>query len=127
LTPDLSQGDFSEVLERRFEAQYERTYGKGAGFSGVNCEITALRGRAHKSLGQPEVVAGGKLSTIEGRERKIFWPEIGSAISTPVYRQIAERISGPVLVELPTTTVVVHKGQSIEPDDSGNLVMRVGG
>ncbi|MCY0898505.1 MAG: hydantoinase/oxoprolinase family protein [Firmicutes bacterium] len=124
--PPTSLSSFSEEVVRRFQAAYERTYGQGSGFHGVEVEVVAVRGRARKSLGQPDVVWSHDHSPVEPiGSRSVYWPEYGMFRETPIYRRVSGRLSGPLIVELPVTSVVVHPRQTIECDDIGNLIIRL--
>lgn len=124
---DIYDADFGASTVGRFQDLYERTYGRGSGFREVAVEITTLRARAQQGLGQPKTVwdqANG--STIKGH-RKVYWPEMQDYVDTPIYSSVNERASGPLVVELVDTSIVVHPGQSIRSDSSGNLVLNLVG
>ncbi len=121
--PDLSGRSFGEEAVDRFQDLYERTYGRGAGFSEVAVEITAIRARAQQSLGQPGTASDQvDRSGVKGR-RKVYWPALHDYAETPIFSSIKERAEGPLVVELPDTSIVVHPGQAIHADCSGNLVL----
>jgi N-methylhydantoinase A len=123
ILPDLGDSSFGEEAVRRFQELYERTYGRDAGFSEIAVEITAIRARAQQSLGQPRTVPDrAKQSVVKGH-RKVYWPALKDYAETPIFSSVSERVEGPLVVELPDTSIVVHPGQSIHADSSGNLVL----
>jgi len=127
--PDFTERLFSEELIKRFQKKYEQTYGKEAGFHGVDVEVVALRGRALKLLGQPPVVWSREQevsAVADPSVRSVYWPEYGEFVDTPVYRNIPHMLYGPLIVELPVTSVVVHPGQSVSVDEAGNIVITLG-
>ena len=121
--PDCDSPNFSDMLLARFQEQYEQTYGRESGFHEVEVEIITLRGRAQQSLGQPAVALLPLPPTEEQGVRSVYWPEWEQFIDTPIYRVVTSPLMGPLIVELPVTSVVVHPNQSIRPDGFGNLII----
>lgn len=121
--PDYQQPDFGDDLLARFQEQYEQTYGRESGFREVEVEIITLRGRARQSLGQPDISSVSARRTEEPTVRSIYWPEWQKFIETPIYREVTKSMAGPLIVELPVTSIVVHPDQSIRSDGYGNLVI----
>ena len=142
-----------EVLreaERRFEEEYERTYGhRGAvkAFELVNCRLVARIARAGPSAPSVEPdgrggegAAGGRREAgdagTEGRtsgepgEAREVWfgPERGW-IETPIIARgdlDATARPGPSIVEEYDSTVVVPPGWNMHRDECGNIVLRMG-
>jgi N-methylhydantoinase A len=58
-------------------------------------------------------------------ERNAYFHELGKSILTPVYdgQKIfpGNRLSGPAIIELPTTTIVIRPGQSCFMDELSNF------
>ena len=112
----------------RFEARYAELYGQGSGFSaaGIQAITYRVRGRGvlpfspelpplERASGEPEVSG-----------RRPVYLEIGQGfVDTPIYDYTALRaghvVSGPAVIEVPTTTVVVPEGRTGTVDELGNL------
>ena len=137
-----------ERLPERFTSLYERLYGSGASLAGARLEIVTARCRASAATPKPSLVRQDALTDelpTDARlgRRSVYWPRIaGTAagtgggagtpatdlpgrIDTPVYdghRLVpGNRLAGPAIVELETTTVVLHPRQDLRMDDYGNF------
>src|SRR5699024_6166268 len=124
---DLNDAEAVSRLIARFEAIYEDTYGRGAGFREAGIEITALRvsaiGRTPKPSFAPiprhhDDPRPSSRQVYDVNEASWFdaivldWDNLGS-----------EAIPGPAVIEHPTTTVYVASGQQVALDPIGNLVI----
>jgi N-methylhydantoinase A len=125
----LQSGDLADLHEN-FYARYEQIYGKGSSFGGAKLEAVTFRVRGSattpKPMLNPTIDLTDQIPEIASRpSRSIYWTEIGTALDTPVYdgEQLVpgNTIPGPVVVETPDTTVVVHPGRKISVDAYGNL------
>ena len=136
----VGRQDF-ERLHERFTSLYERLYGSGSSLVGARLEIVTARCRASAATPKPTFVKHDGLvgeipSAARLGRRSVYWPRItrasGSAafglparIETPIYdghRLVpGNRLEGPAVVELETTTVVLHPGQTLEMDAYGNF------
>ena len=128
-------------LQERFTSLYERLYGSGSSLAGARLEIVTARCRASATTPKPSFV---KQDTLTGEippdarlgRRSVYWPHIGRTqggaatglpgrIETPIYdghRLVpGNRLEGPAVVELETTTVVLHPGQTLRMDAYGNF------
>jgi N-methylhydantoinase A len=123
-------GDDMSTLHEDFYVRYEQLYGKGAAFRGAKLEAVTFRVRGTAVTPKPMLTAAANLTATipEGAVRKsraIYWTESKAAMETPVYdgEQLVpgNLIAGPVVVETPDTTVVVHPGRQISVDPYGNL------
>ena len=133
--------DEFDRLHERFTSLYERLYGSGSSLAGARLEIVTARCRASAATPKPSFVKHDKLTdeippdASLGR-RSVYWPRIagtsGSAasglpgrIETPIldgHRLVpGNRLDGPAVVELETTTVVLHPGQTLQMDAYGNF------
>ena len=121
-----------EVLDR-FEEQYERINGSGAGYREAGVQAITYRMRAKASLGfpvvLPEIAAANGPDPSEAlleRRSVCLDSQIGYA-PTPVYDysrlRAGHEIDGPAIVEVPTTVVVIPAGVFGRVDHLGNLVM----
>ena len=128
-------------LRERFTSLYERLYGSGSSLAGARLEIVTARCRASATTPKPSFV---KQDTLTGEippdarlgRRSVHWPHIGRTqggaatglpgrIETPIFdghRLVpGNRLEGPAVVELETTTVVLHPGQTLRMDAYGNF------
>ena len=133
--------DEFDRLNERFTSLYERLYGSGSSLAGARLEIVTARCRASAATPKPSFVKQDRLTgeippdASLGR-RSVYWPRIagtsGSAasglpgrIETPIldgHRLVpGNRLDGPAVVELETTTVVLHPGQTLQMDAYGNF------
>ncbi|MGI9333083.1 MAG: hydantoinase/oxoprolinase family protein [Gammaproteobacteria bacterium] len=124
-------------LHGRFTELYERLYGGGSSLAGARLEIVTGRCRASAATPKPTFVKHDELTTALRPDarlgpRSVYWPgdtsmrEAGR-VDTPIYdghRLVpGNRIEGPAVVELETTTVVVHPEQTLLMDAYGNFEM----
>ena len=128
-------------LHERFTSLYERLYGSGSSLAGARLEIVTARCRASAATPKPffvkqDALTGAIPSDASLGRRSVYWPRIaetsGAAasgqprrIETPIYdghRLVpGNRLDGPAIVELETTTVVLHPGQTLQMDAYGNF------
>jgi N-methylhydantoinase A len=123
---ELSEKDLQRLAER-FTVEYERLFGEGTAYSVAGIELVGLRvdasiplelqlpDRPAHSRREP---AGERLAWFDGRE-----------VRCPVYDgQVVATdmpVTGPALIELPTTTTVVYPGQTATVDRVGTTVLRL--
>lgn len=129
----FTEGTGDEILER-FEEQYERINGSGAGYREAGVQAITYRMRAKASLGFPVVLPD--LPRADGRdpadalveERAVCLDSRIGFVPTPVYDyarlRAGHEITGPAIVDVPTTVVVVPAGVTGRVDRLGNLVLR---
>ncbi|GAA4832770.1 hydantoinase/oxoprolinase family protein [Actinomycetospora corticicola] len=112
----------------RFEQKYADLYGKGTGFSAAGIQAITYRVRGRGVLPfSPELPplehADGPAPTSGTRP---VYLEIGQGfVDTAIYDYTTLRaghvITGPAVIEVPTTTVVVPDGRTGTVDELGNL------
>ena len=123
----LDQAALDEAATR-FETKYAELYGQGSGFreAGVQAITYRVRGRGvlpfspefpplEKADGDPQPAT----------TRPVYL-EVGQGfVDTPIYDYATLRaghvLTGPAVIEVPTTTVVVPGGRTGTVDDLGNL------
>jgi N-methylhydantoinase A len=119
------------VVERRFHAEHRRAY--TFELPGTPVELVTFHATATLKLpplGWRELEADGRTGqeAMKG-EREVHFAERGR-LSTPVYeRQLLAPgfgSEGPVIVEEPAATTLVHGGQQLKVDRWGNLRIRSG-
>jgi N-methylhydantoinase A len=112
----------------RFETKYAELYGQGSGFreAGIQAITYRVRGRGVLPF-SPELPP---LDRADGPApssgRRPVYLEIGQGfVDTPIYDYTTLRaghvITGPAVIEVPTTTVVVPGGRTGTVDELGNL------
>ena len=136
----VEQDEFDHLRDR-FTSLYERLYGSGSSLAGARLEIVTARCRASAATPKPsfaehdrltdEIPPAARLGT-----RSVYWPRIAGTsavaasrlpgrVDTPIYdghRLVpGNRLGGPAVVELETTTVVLHPGQTLHMDGYGNF------
>ena len=62
-------------------------------------------------------------------ERNIYWGETGQHVATPVweigYGDGIPPLTGPALVQLPDSVVVIRPDQTAEMDELGNIIISI--
>ena len=122
----LSGDRFTDVI-RRFEDDYEKLFGRGAGFRLAGFEVLAVRALATRALAHQTIPpAGAELRLLGSRDVWFDDPRSPSltdvyAVEHPAGGQVVE---GPCLIEAPGQTVVVPPGSTATSDDLGNLIVR---
>lgn len=118
----------------RFEHRYAEMFGAGSGFSAAGIQAITYRVRAVGVLpfdldlpGLAAAASSDASSALTGRRPVRFG--VGGYVDTDVYdysRLLAGHvITGPAIVEVPTTTVVVPAGVTGTVDHLGNLTMEI--
>jgi N-methylhydantoinase A len=135
LEHDRIGGDFQVPLREAFRRRYEQLYGRGSSFQGGRLELVTFRVRAMAETPRPRLVAAEQLSdevpaAARRTSRNVYWADLRRQVDTPIYDGTelgpGNAIAGPVVVETPDTTVVVHPGQSLRVDRFGNFEIELG-
>ena len=123
----IDQAAIRSLIEQ-FETLYEETYGRGSGSRGAGVEIPVLRVSAIGRTAKPRLTqlqnghAAPELMT-----RRIYEPTLRREMEAQIVpwdmMPSAFRVSGPAIVEHPTTTVYVGPTQRAELDPHGNLIL----
>ncbi len=125
-----SAGDVAVLIET-FHAAHKRRYGHMAAnetIEIVNVKVTGSglleRPRLPQQPACPE-------SAATADSTRLAWFGIDGECPTPVYQrnrlQAGMRLSGPAIVEEPTSTIVVYPGQCANVDAYGNILIQVPG
>lgn len=138
----VNPGHFGDAgalaLIEDFEAAYAARYGAGAGFREAGVEV--LRQRVTARGLSPALALGGTSdgagdpgardidAAVKGT-RQVYWPELESRRDTVVLDgtrlEPGMSTEGPLIVELPHTTVPVRASQQLRVDEYGSLVIRL--
>ncbi len=118
-----------------FHRRYETVYGQGAGFHEARVEIVTYRVRASAVSAKPRIVAAPEAdrqpaAVAAAGTRPVYWAELGDFEPTPIFsgeRLVAGNVvSGPAIVQVPDTTIVVHPFQTARVDPYGNVLIDLG-
>ena len=126
--PELGPGD-QEKIERMFNAAHEKQYGHSMEDP---IQIVTLRLRALGLLGRPELpeIETGNAETASIGSRAIYRSGTGAREPYTVYRRETLRagaqIRGPAIIEEPTSTTVIHKGDNLVVGSYGELLVKIG-
>ncbi|WP_067461685.1 hydantoinase/oxoprolinase family protein [Actinomadura macra] len=115
-----------------FERRYEKLFGEGTGFAAAGVQLITFRVYATGHLGRtptiPTIPVAAGPPPVKGRRRVCLSVRQGWA-DTAIYDYGALRaghtITGPAVVEAPTTTVPVPAGMGATVDPLGNLVINL--
>ena len=117
-------------LVAAFESAYADRFGPGTGYAAAGVTLTALRvvvratGRT-PALRRPPAATGA--AAAPSGTRTVFWKEYDAAAETPIHDgpslDAGARVTGPAVVEYPTTTVAVRPGQALSVHPAGHLVL----
>ncbi len=120
--------DGVDAFVAAFRARHRQEYGYdvvGRDTEIVNCRAQAI-GRIPKTAQRFEPRPGDPQRT----RRKVYFGDAHGWLDTPVLRRerlpAGTRVDGPAIVEEMSSTTVVHPGQWLSVDASGNLVVAVG-
>jgi N-methylhydantoinase A len=120
-----------EAAAEGFERRYAALYGADAGFREAGVQAITFRVRGVGTLpfsprltGIPAAASSDPVAARAGRRPVCLDGRVGF-VDTPVYDyallRAGHRLTGPAIVEVPTTTVVVPSGATGTVDDLGNL------
>jgi N-methylhydantoinase A len=118
--PSLAQ------IEAAFHAEHERAYTFALDDTPV--EIVNFHLTAHRTVATPRTANGdgGAGTAAEKGRREVDFDRHGLQ-SCSVYERASLpsgfEAAGPLLIEEPTSTTLVHPGQAVRVDDRGNLVI----
>ncbi len=120
--------DISQIIER-FNQTYYKSYGYLLDEESI--QLINLRASVYRTCRKPDVDAITSRSSGPGKatkgKRMAYFSELGSYAETPVLDGEAidagTLLCGQAIVELPTTTIVVRPGQTLEVDTFGNFIV----
>ncbi|GHH99810.1 hydantoinase/oxoprolinase family protein [Neobacillus kokaensis] len=116
-------------VEEKFHEENERLYGfnlKGHNIEVVNVRLSCLGNYTQFSPQQIDLLGDERL--VPKTERQIFDPVLRKEINSPVFdgdnMKAGAKISGPAIVEMTTTTIVVPYQFEIFLDQNGTFIMK---
>jgi len=137
ITVSLPGGEYGpghlEKIRRAFEAEYQRIYQRLC----PEIPIESVNWRFAATGPRPEIVAGtwwSKDANLSGAlkgKRRVYLPAAGKYEEVPVYDRYrlpaGVEIDGPAIVEEKESTLVMSGPGTARVDESGNLMVRLGG
>ncbi len=126
LTPELA-----ETQVDRFVTRYEQVYGAGSAFTGAGVQAGVFRVSARGKVRTPALVRGttGTATVTPSGSRDVYW-EGGGFQPTDIFHgeglSPGATITGPAIVEMAETTIVVPPGDSGTVDPYGSFVITIG-
>jgi len=134
VTVPLEPGPFTtevrQKLEQSFDELHEATYGHRTD-DPVQIVHFRVRGTGHVPKPQIQTIAPGDpdASAAIKQRREVCWRELGGVRPWPIYERSGLRagnaLSGPAIIEEPTTATVVGPGDRVMVDPYGNLIIEV--
>jgi N-methylhydantoinase A len=125
----LTDADMAEQVDR-FVARYEQTFGEGSSFPGAGTQIGTCRVIARGKVRTPELPEHPAAEARAAGSREVYWRELGGKHATDIFRGeelgAGSTVSGPAIIELPVTTVVLPPGSEAKVDSLGSIVIDVG-
>jgi len=119
------------ALADRFEARYEEIYGKGTGYREAGIDIVSFELEAIGPIAKPKMKryewVGEDSSGAIKTKRDVYFRKKGGFAKTNIYQmeklKPGNRIEGPAVIEVPTTTVVVLPEQVAKVDEYLNIII----
>ena len=125
-------GPLADIGRNKIVAAFNRAYEQAYGYleDESNVQLVNLRVVACLGTDKPEIPRMRQTRASAGGARKgtrdVFFSEKKAFLSTPIYdgHQLrpGNRVQGPAIIELATTTAVLRPGQNLRVDRYGNFI-----
>jgi N-methylhydantoinase A len=119
--------DELDQLVTRFIETYELRFGEGSAFTAAGVELVNWRVVASGKLERPKLRSEGSAATGPPNPLRVDRVYLGEWYEASVFDESALRagavLTGPAVVELPDTNIVIGTGQSASVDGLGNVVI----
>jgi 5-oxoprolinase (ATP-hydrolysing)/N-methylhydantoinase A len=134
LPNELLTADAIPQIEASFAREYARLYThvyQGAVIQVINWRIRCTGPQPQLDVRFPDIVGGEGAAggLVQKGERTAYFPEVGGAVSVPVYDryrlEAGDQLCGPCIVEERESTTVVGPGDQLRVDAQLNLRVRV--
>jgi N-methylhydantoinase A len=132
---EVPDGDYDaahvQSLLDRFEATYERRYGKGSGYSAAGITVTTVgvTMRAPRPAAAAAHASGTRTAEIASSVRPVYWIENAQFVDTPVYEGpdlvSGDAFAGPALIEFSDTSIAVRPGHRAQMDTFKNIIIDI--
>ena len=126
------EGPLTAISRDKIIGAYNQAYGQAYGYleDQGNIQLVNLRVVACLGTVKPEISRMRQTRSLATRARKgtrdVFFSEKKRYLRTPIYDghvlRPGNRIQGPAVIELATTTAVLRPGQSLRVDPYGNFI-----
>jgi N-methylhydantoinase A len=128
---DVDENSLRSILQR-FEDEYVRRYGAGAGHGEERIEYVRFGvdavGRTPRPAAVRTSLNGSKPPAVKA-ERDVYWRELRGFAATPIYEGLAlvagTALDGPAVIEHPGTAIAVHPGQRARVDEYLNTIIEL--
>lgn len=122
---------FADAVRQAFTERYAALYGASAVLEKLPIRLLRLGVEAVGLIDKPALPvaepAGPDPSAAEEPGRSVYWPEAGGRLPTRIYDGLRLRpgnaLGGPVIIELPGTTIALPPGDRATIDRLGNTVI----
>jgi N-methylhydantoinase A len=120
-----------EKLQLAFFDWHEQRYGQGLAYRSAAIYLREITAIVTVYPAAPLAWQSGPTAAArqEPGQREVYWPHLRSAAPTLVYSGEAlpagQPVTGPALIDLPGSTLVVHQGQRAVREPSGLLTLHV--
>lgn len=125
---ELELDDLSQTLAERFEQMYEERYGRGTSYRAAGIEVSTFRLVISETFASQATTAADERGTDPFRRERPTW-FVDEYVSTPTYDADAAtrgfRADGPCMLVGRLHTIIVHAGQSIAVNESGDFALEV--
>lgn len=132
--PDRLDVDAIKEINVRFVEMYESRYGEAALLPEARQEIVSVRVQASSPTGvraTSRSVADTNGTEARKATRSVHFSRGEGGVDTPVYLgtavQTGATITGPAVVDLPTTGILVPPGARLERVEGGDFILTFGG
>lgn len=114
-------------LRKAFDDEHDRMFAFHDDAAGLEFISWKARLTAHRDTGHPSVPTVGRVRGSASKTRSCYFGQ--GPVETPVYLpedlRPGQYVSGPAIIQEPTTTLVVQPGMATEVSGSGNYILHV--
>lgn len=126
--PAMARGDFD--IRAQFERQYVEAFGPGASWKKAPVELVGLRLEAiGKRKKFPMARREPTPPARQRATRQVYWPQVKGFTATAIYDGnlvgAGGKVSGPAVLEFPTTTILVPPDWLCLVDEFGSLTLSI--
>jgi N-methylhydantoinase A len=132
--PEQLDAEAIAEVDGRFVEMYESRYGSAALLPEAKQEIVSVRVQASSATGVRATSRSVESANGDGARsgtRLVHFTRGEDGVDTPVYHGTAlkpgEALTGPAIVDLPTTGIVVPPGARLERAEGGDFILTFGG
>jgi N-methylhydantoinase A len=116
-----------DAIEALFHAEHERAY--TFRLADAPCEIVTFHLASHFRLPRPFFADAGAAGRARPKGKRVVDFDVDGSHEASVFERselpAGFAVEGPLIVEEPSSTTLVHPGQALEVDGQGNLVIHI--